>query len=575
MASEGPEPRDTWRDLGPTLVDVVDSIATPLALLTPELRFVAVNRAFCGLVERTAGEMIGREVFDVFPEVPIAAGDDMPDLRETFQRVVETATAQTSPLLRYDVARNDGGAPDERYWHITNVPILDATGRLQFILNSPEEVTDYLDDHQGPPAVSAGVDGTSLTSRITAIDSAFTAAISRLKNLNDLAAALVGATDEAAIGRALVSDGLPMAGAVGGTLVMVDGGEATLIEHAGIAEDLVQRFSRFAITAGAEPISDALLDGQTRFYPDPDALLADYPSLAAAVLRSGQQAWAVVPLRIGDESLGAAMLAYAEPHPFSPPMRLVLYTLASMLAQATARARLLEEQNAAMRSVEAAFRSNLDPLAGFVVSDLYRPASTATLAGGDWYDITTVSGRCSLVAIGDVANHGAVAVGEMARCRSTVHALALQGLAPDVIATQVDHVLARVSTTFTTSVVGVLDVVTCEFKWTTAGHPQPILRRADGTAEFLGPTHGAPLGSGMEAEYGSSSTVLRPGDTLVLYTDGLVERPDERIDVGLQRLRELVERTRPSASMSAVLFDALVDAHHLDDVAVITLHATG
>ena len=62
------------------------------------------------------------------------------------------------------------------------------------------------------------------------------------------------------------------------------------------------------------------------------------------------------------------------------------------------------------------------------MTDLYRPASVTTNAGGDWYDVIQVSERCTLIAIGDVANHGAVAVGEMARTRATVHAPCTAGL---------------------------------------------------------------------------------------------------------------------------------------------------
>jgi serine phosphatase RsbU (regulator of sigma subunit) len=210
-----------------------------------------------------------------------------------------------------------------------------------------------------------------------------------------------------------------------------------------------------------------------------------------------------------------------------------------------------------------------------VVTELYRTASASTNAGGDWYDVIQVSERCTLIAIGDVANHGPIAVGEMARTRATVHALALQGLGPEEIATQANRVLSRVATTFTTSVVAVHDCETNILTWTTAGHPYPLLRSADGTAQFLSYTHGPPLGAGVDAEYEATARVLEPGDLVVFFTDGLVERSDEPIDDGLERLRLVVETTEITDRFATDIYEQLIDAdRHNDDIAVLTLHLT-
>lgn len=575
MPEEAIDTRETWVGMGAALADVVDAALTPLAVLTTDLCYVAVNRAYCAIAGRGAEDMIGRVIFDVFPEhEPVPEG--APGLRQSLELALSTGCPHSVPLLRYDVAVTDGGPMVERYWHVSNIPIPAADGTPWLVVNNPEEVTDFIDERVRLEAVgSPDVDLTTSATRLQAVDSAFTAVISRLQHLNELASALVGTASAEAIGRALLSDGLALAGATGGSFVTLDADGTTAMEYTGSEAASGEQWTSFRVTPGADPVSDSLTDGMPRFFDSRRLLLDRYPTAVREISAPAPEARAVLPLRVDGQVLGAVSLVYADEHPFDTPLKLVLYTLANLVTQAASRTRLLEEQSTAMRSVEAAFGPSLDPIAGIEVSALYRPASMSTHAGGDWYDIINVNDRCSLIAIGDVANHGPVAVGEMARTRATVHALALQGLAPDEIATQVDRVLARVSATFTTSVIAIFDVTTNVLSWTTAGHPHPLVRSAAGRACFLAPTHGAPLGAGMQDGYGSSTLQLAPGDTLVLYTDGLVERADVPIDDGLARLRVAVEQTAPSADMAADLFERLVgDEHHADDVAVLVLHLT-
>lgn len=571
MPNEGLHTRESWESLGSVLPDIIDAVLTPLAVLTTELRYVAVNGAYCAVVGRTAPEMVGRSIFEVFPE----SDDGAPGLRESLEFALSSGRAHSMPMLRYDVALADGGPVIERYWHVSSIPVPRPDGTPWLVVVNPEEVTEYIGERLRLEAGGVPDAEVPSSTRLRAVDTAFEAVISRLQNLNDLASALVGATASDAIARALLTDGLAMAGAVGGTFITVDQDRFTITDHEGIDAATTERWTTFMVEPGAEPFSDALVGQTPLFFQTRDALLSAYPALRPEIERTAHQAWAVLPLRVGDQVTGAIGLAYAEQQPFTMALELVLYTLANLATQAAARSRLLEEQSAAMRSVEAAFQPSLDPIPGVEVTECYRPASSSTNAGGDWYDIINVTDRCTLIAVGDVANHGPVAVGEMARTRATVHALALQGLAPDEIATQVDLVLSRVSATFTTSVIAILDTETNILTWTTAGHPHPIIRAADGTARFITPTHGAPLGTGVEDAYESSSMQLVAGDTLVLYTDGLVERADEPIDDGFERLRIAVEELAPAPGMAKAVFDRLIDEHrHADDVAVLTLHLT-
>lgn len=573
MTSESTPPRKTWDVLGEALADVFDSVLAPFALLSTDLRYVAVNSAYCAIVGRTVDDMLGRLVFDVFPEPEPSSEPSAAGLRYSLETALETGEPHTMPLLRYDVAEVDGEAPVERYWHVSNVPIPRGDGTPWLVLNHPEEVTDFIDERLRLEAVGERAARASSSSQMQAVDTAFTAAISRLQNLNDLASALVGANDSDAVGYCVLRHGLAMVGADGGTFVTVDGDRFTMMDHRGIDLAMADRWRTFTVTPGAEPFSDALCDGLPRFFADRDEFLGVYPALEADVVDGQHHAWAVLPLRIDGRVTGAIGLLYDRPTVFGDALRLAMYALANLATQAASRARLIEEQTTAVQSFEATLRPSLDPIEGIAVTDLYRTASVSTYAGGDWYDVIQVSDRCTLIAIGDVANHGPVAVGEMARTRATVHALALQELGPEEIATQANRVLSRVASTFTTSVVAVHDSETNILTWTTAGHPYPLLRTADGAAQFLSYTHGPPLGAGVDAEYESTARVLEPGDTIVLFTDGLVERSDESIDDGLERLRLVVEATEITDHLATDLYEQLIEAdRHNDDIAVLTLH---
>ncbi|MGB0114667.1 MAG: SpoIIE family protein phosphatase [Ilumatobacteraceae bacterium] len=576
MTPQGSTPRDTWSELGPALADVFDAVLSPFALLSTSLQYVAVNTAYCEVVGRSADDLIGRAVFDVFPEPEPEEGelDEAQGLRRSLEFALLTGGSHTMPLLRYDVAEIDSEELVERYWHVTNVAVPHPDGTPWLVLNHPEEVTDFIDERLRLEAAGSGVVAQS-SSQMQAVDTAFTAAIERLQNLNDLASALVGATDADAVGHALLRYGLSMVGAAGGTFVIGDGDRVTMMDHRGIDLATADRWSSFTLTAGAEPFSDAMHDGHPRFFSSRREFLEAYPGLVTEVEANDHHAWVVLPLSVAGNVTGVIGLVYDAPNPFAEPLRLVMYTLASLVAQGLARAQLIEEQAAAVRSIEATLQPSLDPIEGVLLSGLYRPASAATNAGGDWYDVIEVSERCTLIAIGDVANHGPVAVGEMARTRATVHALALQELGPEEIATQANRVLSHIASTFTTSVIAVYDRETKILTWTTAGHPYPLLRTSDGSAQFLSYTHGPPLGAGVAADYDSTARVLEPGDTLVLFTDGLVERSDEPIDDALERLRLAVEQLPITAQFATDIYESLNESdRHNDDIAVLTLHLT-
>jgi serine phosphatase RsbU (regulator of sigma subunit) len=209
------------------------------------------------------------------------------------------------------------------------------------------------------------------------------------------------------------------------------------------------------------------------------------------------------------------------------------------------------------------------------VAARYVPASGAAGVGGDWYAVIPLDGRALGLAIGDVAGHGLPAVADMADARFSVRALALTERRPHRVLERLDEVM-RVfgADTLVTALYGVLDPDTKTWSYATAGHYPAVHRSAKGETMLLDERAGPPLGCG--ADYRSIEVQLEVGSTLVLYTDGLVERRGEVIDQGLARL-DAACRTGPEdpeALCDHILGELLVGNESDDDVALLVFALT-
>jgi serine phosphatase RsbU (regulator of sigma subunit) len=198
--------------------------------------------------------------------------------------------------------------------------------------------------------------------------------------------------------------------------------------------------------------------------------------------------------------------------------------------------------------------------------------------GGDWLAFVPLDLSSLGVAIGDVAGHGLDAVAAMAEYRFGLRVLATQHREPHVVADQLEAlVLLFGRATFSSCIYGVIDVANQTWVYSNAGHCPPVLLRG-GTAQPL-PEIGGPV-IGMRPAphpYTESTLTLKAEDVLVLYTDGLVERRDELIDVGIQRLAERVLSldTRDLDQQASSIVDDLAGATPEDDVAIMLIHIRG
>jgi serine phosphatase RsbU (regulator of sigma subunit) len=189
--------------------------------------------------------------------------------------------------------------------------------------------------------------------------------------------------------------------------------------------------------------------------------------------------------------------------------------------------------------------------------------------GGDWYSLIAVDDTHFGFVVGDVSGRGISAATVMARLRYTIRAYLLEGHPPHVVLDMCSRQLdVKTDGHFTTVVVGIGNVETGELTLANAGHLNPLVVSASGS-HYLSMEAGVPLGVD-QTTYSSLSVTLPPGAVFLAFTDGLVERRGEHIDVGLERLAELA-RT-PAANLDDLLSSVVSEMAHNgseDDIAVL------
>jgi PAS domain S-box-containing protein len=250
-----------------------------------------------------------------------------------------------------------------------------------------------------------------------------------------------------------------------------------------------------------------------------------------------------LPLRASDgHAIGALALMFDHLMAFDDEQREFLETVADVVAQSLDRARLYERERDVARALQTALLpSALPDLDGVVTDARYVAGGAGVSVGGDWYDVIRFAdGRVGLV-IGDAAGRGVEAATLMGKARHAAAALAMDRDSPAAVLARVNEYLHTISSrrTMLTCCYIVLDRDRGVLRYASAGHPPPVVIENDG-ARFLSGGRGVPLGVVPTAVYEDAEYQLDGSATIVLYTDGLIERRGETIDVGLDRLLDAV-----------------------------------
>ncbi|MGY5101387.1 SpoIIE family protein phosphatase [Streptomyces sp. 900105245] len=293
---------------------------------------------------------------------------------------------------------------------------------------------------------------------------------------------------------------------------------------------------------------------------------------------TGIHSAAIAPIRSTRDVLGALTLGRARmPGHFTTADLSLVEDIARRAALALDNARLYQRQRAVAETLQKHLLPQMPRVPGLQMTVRYLPAPDASQVGGDWYDAFTLSDGATALAIGDVVGHDLEAAAGMAQVRNMLRAYAWsQQDTPSRVTERLDEAIHHITDVAMATLVFARLAQTADghwrLTWTNAGHPPPLLVTHDGLAEYLTDGHGLLLGTGVHLPRPDATTLLPPGSTLVLYTDGLVEAPGEPLDEGLRRLRQhaaaLAHRRLPSFT-DQLLRRVRPPGH--DDVALLAL----
>ena len=281
----------------------------------------------------------------------------------------------------------------------------------------------------------------------------------------------------------------------------------------------------------------------------------------------------VFPLRARRRTIGALIVPPADdPEGLGAELG---RQVASRAAVALDNALLYERERAVSHTLQLGLLGGGPARAdGTVVAAAYRPGAEALEVGGDWYDAFRLpSGRFALV-VGDVVGHGLGAAVAMGQLRGAVRALA-QVSTPAGVLEQLDVFVQMLPAGEMATIAFVeLDLADGRLRYACAGHPPPLVVSPDGSARFLWEGRSPPLGSVLGRSRREADDRLDEGETLMLYTDGLVERRTVGLDEQLERLA-FVAAEQPAESAETVdrIFDAmLVGEEQEDDACLLMIH---
>ena len=274
-----------------------------------------------------------------------------------------------------------------------------------------------------------------------------------------------------------------------------------------------------------------------------------------------------------------AVALWGNPHrPDDEGQRLFLHLVGVTLGNALAAALTHQSQLDDVQAVSAALQAAMLPHDPGAPSwhTRYRPADDRLAVGGDWHDVIHLSGGRHGLVVGDCVGHGLGAAAIMGQLRSAARALLLQDLGPAAMLSGLDRFAATLPGAECASVVcALVDEAAGTVTYASAGHPPPLLLGADGP-RWLDADHGTLLGVSAASRH-ESTTTFGADETLVLYTDGLVERRGESLSQGLSRLAGMAVQAIAGgnrAPLADLLIAALVHDGARDDVALVVYTAS-
>jgi PAS domain S-box-containing protein len=312
-----------------------------------------------------------------------------------------------------------------------------------------------------------------------------------------------------------------------------------------------------------EEISDELLEAGAR---DAEHL--------AAIRGLGLVSAMIVPLTARGRTLGALTLIGAESgRRFDAADLELAMDLAGRAAMAIDNSALYRrEHEAAVTLQRALLPRRLPSLDGAELASRYLPAEEAFEVGGDWYDVVQDDAGDVTLSVGDVAGHGTRAASVMGQLRIALRAYVSAGYGPRESLQRLNRLLMDFDEPLMATVLQMhFDWRSRRCEFVRAGHPPPLMRTPDGEVELLFGSSCLPLGVFEDVSYEAGEAQLAAGSTLLLYTDGLIERRGATIEDGMELLRQALREAPTQAEPCLDFILERFGTNDADDVAIVAL----
>ncbi|WP_326559588.1 SpoIIE family protein phosphatase [Micromonospora sp. NBC_01796] len=536
-------PADRWDPALRAVVDLVLSASVPMTLAYGDDLTLIYNDGYAQLIGGKHPGAFGRPAAEVFREIW-----HLPGVGDEIERVYRTGTSYLEKEGQLPAEPGEPDHADQVVFTRGYSPVRDGEGRIIGTL-------------------VIAVESTQVTRRLQSL-SELASALSGTLTLDDVARAALRYAlesfdaDQVAFG---VDDGVDWRG--------VRRVRGELLDE---ADERLPPLWRTYPPESPAPLIGTAIAGTPRYWNN------GQPLLPTATDRHDEKIQALAALPLRTVSLrGALTVGYRSPHPWSPAERALLTAAAELVAQAAERARRFENQHGTAQLLQRSMLpENLPDLPRLRLAARYDTGVDGNAAGGDFYDAFRLSGGRLAVVLGDVAGHDVHAAAMMGQVRAALRALALSDPDPAAVLSGLDRLVeslgtdARRDELFVTVVYGVIEPATGLMTLASAGHPAPLLRRAPAggpvTAEYLEVHPGVPLGLGGHRP--TSTLPFLPGDTLLLFSDGVVERRQQSLTDGFTALATAVASAAVSdpRTLCAVASGAVPGSSE-DDAAVLAV----
>ncbi|MFF2012980.1 SpoIIE family protein phosphatase [Streptomyces sp. NPDC058195] len=401
--------------------------------------------------------------------------------------------------------------------------------------------------------------------RQTSIVERTTSALSRAVTVDDVTAVLTG------------PGALTRLGADGLSLALVENTSLSVLALSGDSMEAIDGIGDAGLDARF-PLADTVHHGRPRFLTSVAELTERYPVLAPYTDRLEFRAAAYLPLVAQARPLGTLALFYRDDTTFNADERNLCLGLAAIVAQSLQRAKLFDEEREFATGLQSAMLPRrIQEIEGGEIAVRYHAAWSGRQVGGDWYDVIALPNKRFGIVVGDVQGHDTHAAAIMGQLRIALRAYASEGHPPSTVLARASRFLAELDTDrFATCTYAQVDLASGTVRVVRAGHLGPLIRHMDGRVGSPQVRGGLPLGISTDfgnEEYPETRLDLVPGETLVLYTDGLVEEPGADIDAGV---RALIHEVSVGPAGAEALADHLSDQlwerwGSGDDVALLVL----